>query len=71
MKIRYTGKYESKSSCGCAGNVSSVAFKRFRTYYLPSGNTVNFRVGQVVDLLDSDGKWLLETESCFEEVTNE
>ena len=63
MKIKFKGLYETKSAgCGVCGRRRSVGkkFLTSKTYYLPSGTAMTFRINEIYDVVDKDGAFLLQ-----------
>lgn len=62
MKIIFNGIIEKrKKGCGvCGKRHTDSSFQVSKTYILPSGVTRTFRAGQVTEVSDSDGEFLLE-----------
>lgn len=62
MILRFNGSVERESHgcvpCGTR-SVSESVFRRSKTYYLPSGRSLTFRVGQTYDVSEEDGEFLL------------
>lgn len=77
MKITFTGMIErKKGGCACRRKTGSQKVN-VRTFFLPSGRMQTFRAGQVVEVSDYDGEFLLketytsptgEKISCFAKV---
>lgn len=61
MKVVFNGTVEKRSSggCKCKGKVTNSSFVRSKMYILPSGRSVNFVVGQPVEVSERDGNFLL------------
>lgn len=61
MKVKFTGTVERrKKGCPvCGRHRSEYAYRSRRTFILPSGMTKTFRVNDAVEVMDSDGEFLL------------
>jgi len=62
MKIQFQGmKQVKKSGCSSCGRrrKSAYTFQREKRMTLPSGKVMNFIVGQTYEVMDQDGKFLL------------
>lgn len=62
MKVRFNGMFKSiKSGCAPCGHKvrSSRAFMTSRTFILPSGITRSFHIGDVYEVSELDGNFLL------------
>lgn len=61
MKVVFNGTIEKKASsgCRCKGKVTSASFVRSKMYILPSGISKTFTVGQVEEVSERDGHFLL------------
>lgn len=63
MRVVFNGLIETKTSGGCTScGRAAKSTKRLtttKTYFLPSGNEKTFIVGEVVDVSDKDGEFLL------------
>lgn len=81
MKVKFNGVLEHRESggCGACGKKSKggAVFVSTRTYILPSGTVTDFRLGEVYELSDLDGQFLLsysgpdangQNRAVFEEV---
>lgn len=62
MKIVFNGIIEKarKGCSACGRRRTENQFMMSKTYILPSGRSQTFRVGQVVDVSDKDGNFLLQ-----------
>lgn len=70
MKIKFKGmKNKIRSGCPVCGRhqVSNESFVSVRTFTLPSGLTKTFRAGNVYEVNDNDGKFLLQY-NAFERI---
>ena len=72
MKVMFTGVMEKKASgckpCGMR-KVSRMGMTMRKTYMFPSGQEKKFFAGREVELIDTDGEWLLKNfPDAFEEV---
>lgn len=69
MKIKFNGvKEKSRKGCSvCGGKSSRMTMTTSKTYYLPSGTRMTFRVGRIENVSDADGQFLLS----FNDVNNE
>lgn len=80
MKIVFNGIIETHTSgCGvCGKRKSHNSFVTTKTYILPSGVSRTFRAGQVQEVSERDGRFLLSysfkdengTRNAFTEVTD-
>lgn len=63
MKIKFNGILEKRESggCGACGKKAkgNAVFVTTRTYILPSGIVTDFRTGEVYEVSDTDGEFLL------------
>lgn len=70
MKIRFKGTTETRTSgcsvCG-ARHKSTRKFVMVKQYILPSGMMKTFRAGNVEEVSNADGEFLLSYD-CFERV---
>ncbi len=59
--IRFNGTVEKrKTGCPvCGKSAGSSVFTMVKSYYLPSGNRITFRAGQVYEVSDADAEFLL------------
>ena len=71
MKVRFKGTTETRtggcSVCG-AGHKSKHKFVMVKQYIMPSGMMKTFRAGNVEEVSDTDGEFLLSYD-CFERVS--
>ena len=71
MRLKFKGIKREKTSrgCGCRGRRSGTRLSTIKSFHLPSGTTVVFRVGKPQKVSDSDGEFLLrEFPTAFEQV---
>ena len=60
MKIKFNGLLEKKGSgCNCKRQSSGYGFVSSRMYILPSGQQKTFYVGNVEEVSERDGQFLL------------
>lgn len=61
MKVRFNGIVEeTQRGCRpCHGRTTHLQMKTHKSYYLPSGRHIAFRIGDPVEVSEEDGKYLL------------
>lgn len=61
MTVRFNGIIEeTQRGCRpCHGRTTHSQMKTSKTYYLPSGRRMTFRIGIPADVSEEDGKYLL------------
>lgn len=61
MKVKFNGVVEeTRKGCKvCGGRSFNLQMVTHKTYYLPSGRQMTFRVGRVEEVSDADGEFLL------------
>lgn len=66
MKIMFNGLLEKKPSsggCNCKKSSADYGFVTSRMYFVPSGQQLTFRIGEVKEVSDQDGAFLLSYNS--------
>lgn len=61
MKVVFNGMLErhTEGGCNCKGKVTSASFVRSKMFILPSGQMKQFVLGQPVEVLEEDARFLL------------
>lgn len=67
MKVKFNGMKIEQSTSGCPvcgkNRVRKEGFVSVKSFILPSGITKTFRMGNVYEVNDKDGKFLLQYKS--------